>query len=150
MKWRYRFQVNAPAETLYEVAFVPERWFTFFKAYRGLESVDSNWPEEGSSIVFRYQVVALWVVSIKHTIVENQRGRSLRVHEEALSGLWIDNFRISFDPEDGATNVTLVTNQTSNSLWAGLFVLLAWPLNYLIAPPAMRRLKAIVESAKAT
>ena len=48
MKMTWRFRVEAPVEAIYSEAFAPDKWFRFFTAYRGLESVDPNWPEQGS------------------------------------------------------------------------------------------------------
>ena len=70
MKWTHRFRINAPVEALYENGFAPDRWFTFYKAYRGLESVDDHWPEEGSSIVVRYALLGPWTVRMKQTAPE--------------------------------------------------------------------------------
>ena len=148
MKWTYRFRVDAPVERIYEVGFAPDKWFTFFKAYRRLESVDPNWPEEGSAIVVRFALLGPWTVQLKQTIVEHERGRCVRMYEEALSGLWIDRPEFEFDPEDGATNVTLTVDPTSKLLLGRLLILLIfWPFT-LLTPRAMKRFKAMVEGSK--
>ncbi len=150
MRSTFRFRVEAPVEVIYKTFFVPERWFTFFYAYRGLESVDSNWPEQGSSIVVRSAALSPWAIRLRQTIVEHERGRRICIREEALSGLWIDNVEFHFDPEDGATNVTLVTDQTSKFLLGRLVFLLMsplwWPLNRLINGGVVKRFKAMVEA----
>ena len=146
MKWTYHLQVDAPIDAICQVGFAPDRWFTFFKAYRGLESVAPNWLDPGSSIVFRFAVIGPWTVRVKQTVVEHERGRRLRIHEEALSGLWIDDVEFSFQPEDGVTAVKITGNQTSRLLPARLLILLMYPLNWLSTPRAMKRFKAIVES----
>ena len=150
MKWTHRFRINAPVEALYENGFAPDRWFSFYKAYRGLDSVDGRWPEEGSSIVVRYAVLGPWTVQVKQTVVEHQRGRLLRLREEALGGLWIDRIAFEFALEDGATAVTLRLDPTSRWLWGRPLVLLVWVLGVFMTPPAMQRFRAMVEDASAT
>ncbi len=148
MKWTHRFRVNAPVERIYEIGLAPDNWFTFFRAYRGLESVDPNWPEEGSAIVVRFALLGPWTVQLKQTIVQHEHGRRLRMYEEALSGLWIDHPQFEFDPEDGATNVTLTVDPTSKVLLARLlFPVIFWPFSWL-TPLAMRRFKAMIEGSK--
>ncbi len=150
MKWTHRFRINAPVEALYENGFAPDRWFSFYKAYRGLISVDDHWPEEGSSIVVRYALLGPWTVQVKQTVVEHQRGRLLRLREEALDGLWIDRIAFEFTPEDGATDVTLRLDPTSRWLWGRHLVLLVWVLGAFMTPSAMKRFRAMVEDASAT
>ncbi len=146
MKWTHRFRVDAPVEDIYEVGLAPDNWFTFFRAYRGLESVDPNWPEEGSTIIIRYAVLGPWTVQMKQTVVEHQHGRRLRMYEEALSGLWIDHPEFEFDPDDGATNVTITVDPTSKLLLGRLLIfLLFWPFTVL-TPRAMKRFKAMIEN----
>ncbi len=148
MKWTHRFRVNAPVERIYEIGLAPDNWFTFFRAYRGLESVDPNWPEEGSTIVLRFALLGPWTVQLKQTIVQHEHGRRLRMYEEALSGLWIDHPQLEFDPEDGATNVTLTVDPTSKVLLARLlFPVIFWPFSWL-TPIAMKRFKAMIEGSK--
>jgi hypothetical protein len=148
MKWSYQFWVDAPVETIYEAGFAPERWFTFFKTYRGLESVDPNWLEPGSSIAFRFAVAGPWTVLVKQTVVEHERGRRIRLHEEALSGLYVDDVEFSFQSEDGVTAVTITGQQTSNILLGRVLVFLMYPLNWLSTPRAMRRLKTMIECSR--
>lgn len=150
MKWTHRFRINAPVEALYESGFAPDRWFSFYKAYRGLISVDDHWPEEGSSIVVRYALLGPWTVQVKQTVVEHQRGRLLRLREEALDGLWIDRIAFEFAPENGATAVTLRLDPTSRWLWGRPLVLLVWVLGAFMTPSAMKRFRAMVEDASAT
>jgi hypothetical protein len=147
MKWTYRFHVDSPPEAFYAHALTPETWFSYFKAYRGLEFVDPTWPEVGSSIGVRYALVGPITVQVKHTVREHERGRRILLHEEALSGLWIDRPEISLGPRDGGTDVTVKLDQTSRWLPARPLVFLIWCTNGLVAPPAMRRLKAAAEAA---
>jgi len=148
VKWTHRFRIDAPVNRIYEVGLAPDNWFTFFRAYRGLESVDPNWPEEGSTIVVRYAVLGPWTVRLKQTVVEHEHGRRLRMYEEALSGLWIDHPEFEFDPQDGATNVSITVDPTSKLLLGRLLILLIfWPFTVL-TPRAMKRFKAMVESSK--
>lgn len=148
MKWTHRFRVDAPVEAIYEIGLAPDNWFTFFRAYRGLESVDSNWPEEGSTIVLRFAVLGPWTVRLKQTIVEHERGRRLLIYEEALSGLWIDHPQLEFEQENGATTVTLTVDPTSKVFLARLlFPLIFWPFAWL-TPLAMKRFKVLIESSQ--
>ena len=128
-------------EAIYAEGFAPDKWFRFFTAYRGLESVDPNWPEQGSSVTLRYAVVGPWVAQMKHTIVDHEHGRSLRIHEELLSGWWID-------PENGVTNVTVISNPTSKIFLVKPLLLLFWPFGVLMTRLAMKRFKALIESSK--
>ncbi len=85
---------------------------------------------------------------IKQTIVEHERGHRVRIYEEALSGLWIDRPEFEFDPEDGATNVTITTDPTSKLLLGRLLIfLIFWPFTVL-TPRAMKRFKAMVEGSR--
>jgi hypothetical protein len=71
------------------------------------------------------------------------------MYEEALSGLWIDHPQLEFDPEDGATNVTLTVDPTSKVLLARLlFPVIFWPFSWL-TPIAMKRFWAMIEGSKA-
>jgi hypothetical protein len=124
MTWTHRFRIRAPVEAIYDVAFAPERWFSFFSAYRGLDHVDPSWPDVGSTIVVRYALLGPWTMRLRQTVVEHERGRRLALHEEALAGLWVDRPAFSFEPDDGATV-------------------------HVITPRAMRRLATMVEEAVA-
>ncbi len=147
MKWSHRFRVDAPIDAIYALGLAPDRWFSFFDAYRGLESVDPNWPEEGSTIVVRYAILGPWTMKLKQTVTKHEHGRRLRMHEEALSGLWIDRPEFVFEPEDGATSVTLTVDPTSRWLVGRVLVwLIAWPFR-LITPRAMQRFRAMIEDA---
>ena len=148
MKSTLRFRVEAPVEAIYAEAFAPDKWMRFFKGYRALESVDPNWPEQGSSITLRYAVVGPWVAQMKHTIVDHEHGRSLRIHEELLSGWWIDDIEMRFDSENGVTNVTVISNPTSKILLVKPLLLLMWPFGVLMTRSAMKRFKAMIESSK--
>ena len=57
MKPTWRFRIEVLVETIHAEGFAADKWFRFFTAYRGLESVDPNWPEQGSSVALRYAVV---------------------------------------------------------------------------------------------
>lgn len=74
MEWTHRFRVKAPVEMVYQKGFVPETWFSFFNAYRGLESVDQSLPQSGASIVIRYPVAGRWEVHIRNTVVQHEWG----------------------------------------------------------------------------
>ena len=137
MKSTLRFRVEAPVEAIYAKAFAPDKWMRFFKGYRALESVDPNWPEQGSSIT-----------QMKQTIVDHEHGRRLRIHEELLSGWWIDDIEMRFDSENGVTNVTVISNPTSKILLVKPLLLLMWPFGVLMTRSAMKRFKAMIESSK--
>ena len=147
MKWTHRFRIDAPVEVIYEVGFAPDRWFSFYGAYRGLESVDPNWPQQGSTITIRYAVFGPWTIKLKQTVVEHERGRRIRMYEEALSGLWIDRPEFRFEPEDGATSVTLTVDPTSKVLLGRLLILLISLPFTVLTPRAMKRFRAMIESS---
>ena len=85
---------------------------------------------------------------MKHTIVDHEHGRSLRIYEELLSGWWIDDIEFRFDSEDGVTNVTVISNPTSKILPVKPLSLLFWPFGVLMTRLAMKRFKAVIESSK--
>ncbi len=144
----YRFRVEAPVEAIYAVGFAPDKWFTFFRGYRGLESVDPNWPKQDSSIVIRLGF-GPWTVKVKQSIVAHERGRRLRIHEETRPSLWTDDVEFRFDPENGATNVTVINNVRVNFLLLRLLVFL---LRTLVgerwAEQGFKRFKAMIEGSK--
>lgn len=148
MKWAHRFRIDAPVEAIYRSGLAPDKWFRFYRAYRGLVSADPNWPEEGSTIAVRYAVLGPWTVQVRQTVVEHERGRRLRMHEEALSGWWIDRPEFQFEPENGATRVTITVDPTSNALPGRLLLVpILWVSGALITPKAMRRFKLMVEAS---
>lgn len=148
MKWTHRFRVNAPVERIYEIGLAPDNWFTFFRAYRGLESADPNWPEEGSSIVVRFGL-GPWTVRNNVTVVEHEPGRLFRPHEEALSGLYIDKVDVTFEAENGNAKVTLIRNVTSKFAPIRLLILLLFPISRWLVPRlVIRRFKAMIEGSK--
>ena len=147
MKYTYRFWVEAPVEAVYEIL-SPDRWLSFVPFYRGLDCADSNWPEEGSSIVVRFGL-GPWTVQNKVTVVEHELGRRFRPHEEMLSGLYIDKVDVRFEAENGVTKVTLIRNVTSKFAPARLLLLLVFPTSRWLTPRLLiRRIKAMIESRK--
>jgi hypothetical protein len=146
MKWHSRTRIEAPVAVVEEQLFAPKMWMTYFRAYRGLAWVDRNWPEQGSSIITRYSVLGPIQVAVKHTIVEREHGHRVRLREEALSGVWIDNVEWLLGTEDNATDLTITTDQTSNFLPVRPLIMALWPLNYLVSLRAIRRLKAVIEA----
>ena len=147
MKYTYRFWIEAPVEAVYEIL-SPDRWLSFVPFYRGLESADPNWPDEGSSIVVRFGL-GPWTVRNKVTVVEHQLGRRVCSHEEMRSGLYIDNVCITFEPQNGVTEVTLIRNVTSKSAPTRLLLLLLFPTSRWLTPLLIiRRMKAMIEGRK--
>ena len=147
MKYTYRFWIEAPVEAVYEIL-SPDRWLSFVPFYRGLESADPNWPDEGSSIVVRFGL-GPWTVRNKVTVVEHQLGCRVCSHEEMRSGLYIDNVCITFEPQNGVTEVTLIRNVTSKSAPTRLLLLLLFPTSRWVTPLLIiRKIKAMIESRK--
>ena len=147
MKYTYRFWIEAPVEAVYEIL-SPDRWLSFVPFYRGLESADPSWPEEGSSIVVRFGLVPL-TAPIKVTVVEHEPGRRFRPHEEALSGLYVDKVDVTFEAENGVTKVTLMRDVTSKFAPIRLLLLLLFPTSRWLTPRLLnRRIKAMIESRR--
>ena len=146
MKYTYRWSVEAPVEAVYEIL-SPNRWLSFVPFYRGLESADPNWPEEGSSIVVRFGL-GPWTVPNNITVAEHELGRRFRPHEEMLSGLYIDKVDVTFEAENGVTKVTLIRNVTSKFAPIRLLLLLVAPISKWLTPLLLiRRINAIIESS---
>ena len=147
MKYTYRWSVEAPVEAVYEIL-AADRWLSFVHFYRGLESADPNWPEEGSFIVVRFGLGPL-TAPIKVTVVEHKPGRRFRPHEEALSGLYIDKVDVTFEAENGVTKVTLMRDVTSKFAPIRLLLLLLFPISRWLVPRlVIRRFKVMIDSSK--
>jgi hypothetical protein len=146
LKWSHHFGVNASVDAIYEKGFSPQHWFSFFKQYRGLQSIDGNWPEEGSSVVVRF-ALGPWTVAVRNTIVEHERGKRLHLREEALAGLWIDRVEFILQPRESGMDITLTTHPTTQRWWAWPGVLLVWLWGARETPRAMQRFKSLVENA---
>ena len=147
MKYTYRFWVEATVEAVYEILSA-DRWLSFVPFYRGLESADPNWPEEGSSIVVRFGL-GPWTVRNKVTVVEHEPGLRFRPHEEMRSGLYIDKVDVTFEAENGATKVTLMRDVTSKFAPIRLVLVLLFPTSRWLTPRlVIRRIKAMVEGSK--
>lgn len=147
MRWKYVLQTDASLSNIYRAA-APDTWMSFYlpRLFKGLVRVDESWPDVGSSIVLRYGLGPL-AINIKQTVTEHQPGRHIRLHEEVLHGLWIDDNDIRFNSQpDGHKIITFISDQTSTFLplrWLGP---LRWCLNWLDLPPALQRLKEIIEA----
>ena len=145
MKYTYRFRVEAPVETVYEVLSASDRWLSFVPFYRRLESADPSWPEEGSSIVVRFGLGPL-TAPINVTVVEHEAGRRFCPHEDAYSGLYIDKVDVTFEGENGVTNVTLIRDLRSKFAPIRLLMLLLFPISRWLMPRlVIRRVNAIIE-----
>ena len=146
MKYTYRWSVEAPVEGVYEIL-SPDRWLSFVPFYRGLESADPNWPDEGSSIVVRFGL-GPWTVRNKVTVAEHELGRRFRTHEEMLSGLYIDKVDVTFEAENGVTKVTLIRSVTSKIAPIRLLLLLLFPISRWLTPRLLiRKVKSIIETS---
>ncbi len=91
-----------------------------------------------------------WTVRNNVTVVEHERGRRFRTHEEMFSGLYIDNVDLTFEADNGVTIVTLIRNLTSKfAPIRPLFLLLA-PISRWLTPLLLiRRIKAMIASSEA-
>ncbi len=144
MKYTYRFRVEAPVEAVYEVLSASDRWLSFVPFYRRLESADPSWPEEGSTIVVRFGL-GRWTAPIKVTVVEHVPGRRFCAHEDAYSGLYIDKVDVTFERENGVTNLTLIRDLRSKFAPIRLLMLLLFPISRWLMPRlVIRRVKAII------
>ncbi len=147
MKYTYRFWIEAPVEAVYEIL-SPDRWLSFVPFYRGLESADPHWPEEGSSIVVRFGLGPL-TVGNRVTVVEHELGRRICPHEEMVSGLYIDKVDVTFEAENGVTKVTLIRDVTSKFAPIRLLLLLVAPISRWLTPLLLnKRFKALIESRR--
>ena len=144
MKYTYRFRVEAPVEGVYEIL-SPDRWLSFVPFYRGLESADPNWPAEGSSIVVRFGL-GRWTAPFKETVVEHEPGRRFCPHEEAFSGFFIDKVDVTFEGDNGVTNVTMMRDVTSKFAPIRLLILLMYPMSRWLMPRLIiPRVQAMIE-----
>ena len=145
MKSTHPFQVTAPIESVYNNVLSAERWLSFgIPGYQGLESGDPNWPDEGSTIIVRFGL-GPWMARFRVTVVEHERGRRFLTHEEALSGLSIDDAGLTFQEEDGTTRITLIRDQSSRSILVRILLLLLYPVRWVTARRIKGRIKAMVE-----
>ena len=142
MKSTHRFQVKAPIKFIYYKVLSAEGWLSFVPGYRGVEIADSNWPDEGSSITSLYRLLK----RIKVTVVEHAYGHRFLTHEEAFSGLYIDNVEVTFQEEDEMTEITLIRDVTSRSILVRNLLLLLYPLRWVTAHYVKRKIKAMVET----
>jgi len=132
-------------EKIYENVLSAERWLSFgVPGYRGLESGDPNWPDEGSSIVVRFGL-GPWSTPFKVTVLEHERGHRFLTHEEAFSGLYIDDAGFTFQQEGGTIKITLIRNQTSKSILIRILLLLIYPVRWVTARRVKGKIRALVE-----
>lgn len=150
MKYTYRFRVEAPVEAVYEILSASDRWLSFVPFYRRLESADPSWPEEGSSIVVRFGLGPL-TAPINVTVVEHEPGSRFCPHEDAYSGLYIDKVDVTFEGENGVTNVTMIRDLRSKSAPIRLLILLAFPISRWLMPRlVIPRVKAMIERSESS
>ena len=86
-----------------------------------------------------------WMARFRVTVVEHERGRRFLTHEEALSGLYIDDAGLTFQEEDGTTRITLIRDQSSRSILVRILLLLLYPVRWVAARRTKGRIKAMVE-----
>ena len=144
MKSTHRLHVNVPIEAADEVLSA-EGWLSFVPGYKGLEVGDPNWPNEGSSIVVRFgpgPLRAPWKV----TVVEYQRGRRFRTHEEGFSGLYIDDVDLTFQVDNGISTMTFVRDVTSKSVLVRILLFLIYPLRWVTMRQVRKRIQAMVQT----
>ena len=79
---------------------------------------------------------------IKVTVVEYRRGRRFHTHEDAFSGLYIDDVDITLQEDDGTTTLTVVRDVTSRSLPVRILLLLVYPLRWVTMRQGKRRIQA--------
>ncbi len=142
MKSTHRLRVKTPGEAI-DGLFAAEKWLSFVPGYRGLEAGDPNWHHEGSAIVVRFglgPLTAPWKV----TVVEYQRGRRFRTHEDAFSGRYIDDVDVTLQEDDGTITLTFVRDVTSRSLPIRILLPLVYPLRWVTWRQVKRRIQAMV------
>ncbi len=141
MKSKHSFQIGAPVQSVSKV--LTAEWLSFVPGYAELEEKDSTWPDEGSSIVVRFG--RRLGFSERVSVVEHEWGHRFRTHEEAYGGLYIDNVDLSFQEEDGATNLTFVRDVTSNSLVVRILLFLMYPLRWITMGKVKGRIEAMMQ-----
>jgi hypothetical protein len=141
----YQFEVNATVKEIYSTALSPDKWFSFFPGYQGLESVEGNWPAQDSAIVVRYGASARVALRLRQVVTSHEPGRRINLHEEALRGLWIDKPRLEFEPKAKSTLVSLTIQPSSRFLLASPVVWILGCLFGLVTRIAARRFKAFAE-----
>lgn len=145
MNWSYRFRIDTSVEAIYEYGFAPERWFSFYLGYRGIERVDGDWPAEDSRVILRYSLLGVWPIGVRQSVVEHELCQRIRLHEEALAGVWVDRPEFTFEGEQDTTVVTLTVNPTSRFLLLRPLVFVAALLFTRVTPRAMQRFKEQIE-----
>ncbi len=145
MKSTHRFKFKASIESIYKNVLSAEGWPSFAPGYQDLEYADPNWPNKGSYIVFRVGF-GPWSAPFKATVVQHEYGRRFLTHEEAFSGLWIDNAGLTYQEEDGVAEITLIRDVTSRSILLRSLFLLMYPLRWVTAYYVKRNIKALVET----
>ena len=146
MGWTHQFRVNADVEDIYSRGLAADRWFTFYPAYRGIETVDEDWPQQGSTIVLRYRLAGPLTMRLRQTVVQHEQGVSIEWDEQSLGGFWMDRPRFDFEAnEDGSTMVTLTVRPTSRFLAARPLIWLISLLFTKLTPKAMKTFAASIE-----
>ncbi len=146
--WTHRFRVDAGVDEIYERGLAADRWFAFYPAYRGIDAVDDNWPQTGSTIVLRYSLAGPLTMRLRQTVVRHEREVFIEWDEQGLGGFWMDRPRFDFEAnEDGSTMVTLTVRPTSRFLVARpLIWLISLPFAKL-TPKAMKTFAASIEQS---
>ena len=146
--WTHTFVVKANIDDIYRYGFAPDRWFTFYPAYAGLDGVEGDWPELGSVIRVRYRLVGQKTMTLRQEVIRHVPGRLIEMDERGLKDLWIDHPRFDFLPlDDNATEVTLtVTPDTAYWFAKPLIWLISQPFK-LITPKSMKAFAASIETS---
>ena len=142
---KYSFEVDATIEHVEEELLPADRWPSFVPGYRGLEEADSNWPEKGSSLTFRYGF-GPWTSRIKTTVVEYEPGRHFHTYEE--SDWFTDDVDFIFDEEDSKTRLTFVRDTTMKPLAGRIlqYIYVGLGGRGVFMGQVKKRIKAMVEN----
>ncbi len=122
MKSKHVIRIAAPVEPVVKKLLAADVYLSFVPGYTAFESADPNWPEKGSSMVFR-----VGPIYFRDTVVEH-RENFLACHEETMPrGWYVDDTEMLFEEENGATKLTLTRDVTSPLLLLRIFMALAYP-----------------------
>jgi hypothetical protein len=143
--WSYTFRVEVPPDAIYERLLAPDRFFSFYPGYRGLVSVEGEWPNEGASLTVRYGLLPGCNLRLHQRVLRHVAGEYLELHEEALGGLWRDRPRFHMRADGGATDVTLTVEPSSRLRAATPLLWIMAPVFIPLGRMAIRKFKRIAE-----
>jgi hypothetical protein len=122
----------------------PEKWFSFYPGYQGLEAVEGEWPHTGSVLTLRYGLSRMCSIRLRQAVVVHRANQYLELHEEALRGVWIDRPSFTFESRGQMTVITVTLRPSTRmaplmpAVW-----LVAWLFGF-VTPYAMERLGAAI------